>query len=276
MEAVYSWVKNIIYYMIFLSVVNNLLADSKYEKYIRFFAGMVLILLVVSPLTGKLHLDQQISSMFRAISLESDADDLKSRLWEMDDKRLGSMMGKYEEAVEQDVAAMAEADGLSCVNARVRIDSDRDSSTYGQVTDIQLQLQNRDEKKDKGRGNDALSPVNVKAAGVDGIQVEPVELAGEGQGGESFAAPSATSPPQNTAAPSAAASPQNTAASSAAPAPQNAAAPSAASPPWGNDATKPSPASPVESNEIINHLTGKVAQYYGIEESHIKIRWKND
>ena len=33
MEAVYGWVKNIIYYMIFLSVVNNLLADSKYGKY---------------------------------------------------------------------------------------------------------------------------------------------------------------------------------------------------------------------------------------------------
>lgn len=39
MEAVYGWVKNIIYYMIFLSVVNNLLADSKYGKYIRFFFG---------------------------------------------------------------------------------------------------------------------------------------------------------------------------------------------------------------------------------------------
>ena len=39
MQAVYGWVKNIIYFMIFLAVVNNLLADSKYEKYIRFFAG---------------------------------------------------------------------------------------------------------------------------------------------------------------------------------------------------------------------------------------------
>ena len=63
MEAVYGWVKNIIYYMIFLSVVNNLLADSKYGKYIRFFSGMVLILLVVSPFTGGLHLDEQISSI---------------------------------------------------------------------------------------------------------------------------------------------------------------------------------------------------------------------
>ena len=37
MQAVCGWVKNIIYFMIFLAVVNNLLADSKYEKYIRFF-----------------------------------------------------------------------------------------------------------------------------------------------------------------------------------------------------------------------------------------------
>ena len=26
----------------------------------------------------------------------------------------------------------------------------------------------------------------------------------------------------------------------------------------------------------INHLTGKVAQYYGLEESDIEIQWKND
>lgn len=219
MEAVYSWVKNIIYYMIFLSVVNNLLADSKYEKYIRFFAGMVLILLIVSPLTGKLRLDEQISSMFRTISLHNDTDDLKSQLWEMDDKRLGSIMGTYEEAVEQDVAAMAEADGLTCVAAAVRIDGDRNSSTYGQVTDIQMQVKSRDEttvSKDDGAGGHS---VNVDAACVDSIQVESVKLGEKAQDG------SGTTD---------------------------------------------------KSNEIVNHLTGKVAQYYGIEESHIKVQWKND
>ena len=85
MEAVYGWVKNIIYYMIFLSVVNNLLADSKYGKYIRFFSGMVLILLVVSPFTGGLHLDEQISSMFKSISFQNDTDDLKQDLWGMEE-----------------------------------------------------------------------------------------------------------------------------------------------------------------------------------------------
>ena len=121
MEAVYGWVKNIIYYMIFLSVVNNLLADSKYGKYIRFFSGMVLILLVVSPFTGGLHLDEQISSMFKSISFQNDTDDLKQDLWGMEERRLDQVIRKYEQAVAADVEAMARAEGFTCTGASVQL-----------------------------------------------------------------------------------------------------------------------------------------------------------
>ena len=48
MEGLYEWIRNITYYLIFMTVVTNLLPDKKYEKYFRLFAGMVLILLAVS------------------------------------------------------------------------------------------------------------------------------------------------------------------------------------------------------------------------------------
>ena len=32
MEAVYNWVKGIIYFMLFLAVEGNLLAEAKYER----------------------------------------------------------------------------------------------------------------------------------------------------------------------------------------------------------------------------------------------------
>lgn len=240
MEAVYGWVKNIIYYMIFLAVVNNLLADSKYEKYVRFFAGMVLILLVVSPLTGKMRLDQQISSMFQSISLYNDASDLKSELWGMDDRRLDQIMGKYQEAVEQDVAAMAEASGLTCVDASVRIDGDRNSSTYGQVTDIRMEV--RDSGAKEGGGDyTGTRTVNVDAGKVDSIMVERVELGD----GEPQAGTGETQPGTDLSAADSTASGKSSTASGG-------------------------------SDKIMNHLTGKVAQYYGIEESHIEVQWKDD
>ncbi|WP_320983724.1 stage III sporulation protein AF, partial [Enterocloster bolteae] len=164
MEAVYGWVKNIIYYMIFLSVVNNLLADSKYGKYIRFFSGMVLILLVVSPFTGGLHLDEQISSMFKSISFQNDTDDLKQDLWGMEERRLDQVIREYEQAVAADVEAMARAEGLECTGASVQIDGDRNSSRYGQIEGIGLVISGKKADTELGSWDYMGSrPVNVDA-----------------------------------------------------------------------------------------------------------------
>ncbi len=51
MTAVYEWIRNLTAFFLFLSVMENLLPGQKYGKYIRLFAGMVLILLAVEPFT---------------------------------------------------------------------------------------------------------------------------------------------------------------------------------------------------------------------------------
>ena len=52
MEGIYRWVSNIVYHLIFVTIITNLLPAGKYEKYLRLFAGRILILLVLQPLTG--------------------------------------------------------------------------------------------------------------------------------------------------------------------------------------------------------------------------------
>ena len=255
MEAVYGWVKNIIYYMIFLSVVNNLLADSKYGKYIRFFSGMVLILLVVSPFTGGLHLDEQISSMFKSISFQNDTDDLKQDLWGMEERRLDQVIRKYEQAVAADVEAMARAEGFTCTGASVQIDGDRNSSRYGQIEGIGMVIsgekENEKEKEKEKAEPDSWDytgsrPVNVDAGRIDSVKVEDVELEEPPKDGgmektgditerEETGDSGETERPEKTAE-----------------------------------------AKGAVADKKLNHLTGKVAQYYGLEESDIEIQWKND
>lgn len=253
MEAVYGWVKNIIYYMIFLSVVNNLLADSKYGKYIRFFSGMVLILLVVSPFTGGLHLDEQISSMFKSISFQNATNDLKQDLWGMEERRLDQVIRKYEQAVAADVEAMARAEGFTCTGASVQIDGDRNSSRYGQIEGIGMVISGEKEKekeKEKAEPDSwdytGSRPVNVDAGRIDSVKVEDVELEEPTKDGgmektgditerEETGDSGETERPEKTAE-----------------------------------------AKGAVADKKLNHLTGKVAQYYGLEESDIEIQWKND
>lgn len=51
MEVITHWAGNIVSYLVFLTVLTGLLPAHKYEKYIRLFAGCILLLIVLKPLT---------------------------------------------------------------------------------------------------------------------------------------------------------------------------------------------------------------------------------
>ena len=165
MTAVYEWVRNITYYMIFITVVGNLLADSKYEKYLRFFAGIILILLVLKPLTGSLRLDERIADLFESISFQKEADDFKEKLWGMEDERLERVMSTYEEAVAMDIRGMADTAGFSVRSVKVTIETDRDSPLYGHVTDLYMKLGRQKEENAAGGGWNTAGGIGGSAAG---------------------------------------------------------------------------------------------------------------
>lgn len=39
MEAVYEWIRSLVFYLILMTTVLNFLPDRKYEKYLRLFTG---------------------------------------------------------------------------------------------------------------------------------------------------------------------------------------------------------------------------------------------
>lgn len=49
-EFVYEWLKNLTTYTILVAIVMQLIPNEEYRKYVRFFCGMVLIVMLVTPL----------------------------------------------------------------------------------------------------------------------------------------------------------------------------------------------------------------------------------
>ena len=139
MEGIYRWVSNIVYYLIFVTIITNLLPAGKYEKYLRLFAGCILILLVLQPLTGGLRLDEKINAIFRSVSFENEAGELKGRLDEMEQKRLDRVIGRYEEAAEDELLRLAREEGLEAAEASVVIEQDSRNPDFGKVKKIVLQ-----------------------------------------------------------------------------------------------------------------------------------------
>ena len=93
-------------------------ADSKYEQYIRFFAGALLILLTVSPLLDAAGLDMRLERLFARFSSEMEAEDLKKEMWAMDGQRRNAVLEQYRAAAEADIESMALEEGLPVMGQR--------------------------------------------------------------------------------------------------------------------------------------------------------------
>ena len=135
MEWVFQWVKNITYYLVFISLISGLMPDTRYERYVKLFYGIVFILLVVSPLTAGLKLDKMLAQAYEALCMEGDtgSSEFADRLQKIEAEQVERVFAQYEKAVAQDIQVMAEEAGFSCRQVSVRIEGREGEACFGQV-----------------------------------------------------------------------------------------------------------------------------------------------
>lgn len=49
LDYIYEWIENITFYMVIVVAAMQMIPGNSYRKYIRFFAGMILILMLAGP-----------------------------------------------------------------------------------------------------------------------------------------------------------------------------------------------------------------------------------
>lgn len=50
LDYIYEWIENITFYMVIVVAAMQMIPGSSYKKYIRFFAGLILILMLAGPI----------------------------------------------------------------------------------------------------------------------------------------------------------------------------------------------------------------------------------
>jgi len=52
MEHIYQWMRNIAFYLVLVVVVMQLVPGEEYKKYIKFFTGLIFLLMLMQPITS--------------------------------------------------------------------------------------------------------------------------------------------------------------------------------------------------------------------------------
>ena len=165
MKAVENWVQDIIFYMFFVTMVMNLLPDPKYEKYLRLFAGTVLILLVFGPIARITGVETAMAGIFEKITFENDVRTLKEELGAADERRIAGFYEQYRKAVESDLRSLAESDGVECVSVSVQV------ADTGNVSHVKMVIQGG-----QNQSGAVIASVRRKIGAYYGVEEQDIEV----------------------------------------------------------------------------------------------------
>lgn len=63
-ELLFGWIQDIAFYTLLMVVVLHVLPEKNQRKYLQFFMGIVLMILVISPFLTALGLEQQLDETY--------------------------------------------------------------------------------------------------------------------------------------------------------------------------------------------------------------------
>lgn len=138
MKMIYSWIRNLTGFFLFMSVLDQILPGRRYGPYIRLFSGMILILLVLQPLTGRMELEELLAQHYEKFVFQYQTEDLKKELLGTEKQHLLQIIGTYEEAVSENICRMASDMGIPVSSCRVEIENQEGMQNFGQVKRVRL------------------------------------------------------------------------------------------------------------------------------------------
>lgn len=183
MEEIYRWAGTIVSYLVFVTVLTGLLPAARYEKYLRLFAGCVLILIVFHPLTGNLGLEESVEHLFRSISLKGEASELTSRMADgtggqkaalesLEAKRLEILFSEYEQETAEEVRRMAEAAGFSVTGAEVTVERNPERPDFAGIKQVCLEVMAPEKAGEVPGGVEETAGEAIRISAVEAVEVE--------------------------------------------------------------------------------------------------------
>ncbi len=96
-ETIYEWMKNLAVFYLFFTAVMNFLPDGKYNRYVRHFLGLLLIMLLITPILRFFGMTDTMTQKFVENSMQ---EELQEKAWSQENSQEEYLFERYEEELE--------------------------------------------------------------------------------------------------------------------------------------------------------------------------------
>lgn len=103
MKELYQWLQDLAVYLILVSAILQVLPQESYQKYIRFFSGLVLIILLMTPLLRLTDMEDSFRSRVQEQNMEQESASFLEEIREKQEEGKGEMTLETEEKEQIEV-----------------------------------------------------------------------------------------------------------------------------------------------------------------------------
>lgn len=111
-ELVYSFVFKILVFLILITTIMNLVPNRQYQKYIRFFAGLIFALYLLMPIVKALSGEDLLQSLESSLELNVDSEELEKYSEDINSAEEEQLIKNYQSAVEEQIDQLADENSL--------------------------------------------------------------------------------------------------------------------------------------------------------------------
>lgn len=157
-----SYIQKMIIYTIFMSIILQIIPKKQYEKYIKFYMGLLLLLLLFVPMFKLLGTDKKMEQLYQSYENQwvnnEDIEENKKIIYK-----------QYEESIGKELKEVLEKKGyeIQLVKAKVK------QENYGELEQVTVVLKGKSENT-----IEAVAPIEIgkKEEKVDKMTKEHKEL----------------------------------------------------------------------------------------------------
>lgn len=169
-NSLYSWMKNIIIFLILVTVIFNLLGKSNYKKYVGLVTGLILVLLVVTPIITLFGKEDILNFSLDTHGTLVQAEDISDELFRMEKLSEDSMFSEYIEVIRGQTVKLLSEKGLILRSMMIEINKDKDSINFGEILAMDIKasyLRTSEVTKEEESEINQVEPITIGQIKVD-------------------------------------------------------------------------------------------------------------
>lgn len=152
--AVYEIIQNIAIYLILVTIILNLIGDSSYKKYVELVCGMILILILLTPLTKVFALDETFFYNWNLSSYQMNSMD-KSKILAAEEKQQEKLQQEYTSSLKEQIKIIVEKEGRFLSDAQIEYDK----KSQGTIKNLQVWI--APEKTEEKKEDISIAPIVI-------------------------------------------------------------------------------------------------------------------